>query len=144
LGGLLTVYNPAYGEDWDLGYRAWKSGYEIVFEPKAIVEHYHEQGALKKRYSAFYRRAIAFRNQNIFMVVNITDWKLLLRYLIFLPYHLIYKFDFSFWYGFLLFIFKLPESLKLRKQNMHLFVKSDKEIINLFSSEFEAKNEELF
>ncbi|MEK7565575.1 MAG: glycosyltransferase [Patescibacteria group bacterium] len=138
LGGLDTIYNPAYGEDWDLGYRAWKSGYKIVFESKAIVNHYHEEGALKQRYSSFYRRAITFRNQNIFVLKNITDKKYLLEYFFFLPYHLIYKFDLSFWYGFLLFLIRIP---RIKKAS---FVKSDKEIINLFSSEFKAENEELF
>ncbi len=138
IGGLDTVYNPAYGEDWDLGYRAWKMGYEILFEKNAVVEHHHEEGALRKRYSGFYRKAVAFCNQNIFVLKNITETKYLLSYLFFLPYHLIYKFDLSFWYGFLLFLFKIP---KINKIN---FVKSDQEIIKKFEPEFTAKNEEIF
>ncbi len=138
IGGLDIIYNPAYGEDWDLGYRAWKLGYEVLFEEKAVVEHHHEEGSLRKRYSSFYRRAITFRNQNIFILKNISDKKFLLSYLLFLPYHLIYKFNFSFWYGFLLFLLKIPQIKKPR------FLKSDKEIIDLFSPEFETKNEELF
>lgn len=138
VGGLDTIYNPAYGEDWDLGFRAWKMGYEILFEEKSAVEHHHEEGSLRKRFSPFLRRAITFRNQNIFILKNITDKKYLLSYLLFLPYHLIYKFNLSFWYGFLLFILKIPQIKKLK------FVKSDKEIIGLFSGEFVLKNEEIF
>lgn len=138
IGGLDTIYNPAYGEDVDLGYRAWKMGYEILFEKDAVVEHHHEEGALRKRYSAFFRKAIAFRNQNIFILKNISDKKYLINYLIFLPYHLIYKFDLSFWYGFLLLFLKILQIKRYQE------VRSDKEIINLFKKEFVLKNEEIF
>ncbi len=42
LGGFDPVYKPFYSEDLDLGYRAWKSGYTLLWEPKCIVEHHHE------------------------------------------------------------------------------------------------------
>lgn len=138
IGGLDTIYNPAYGEDVDLGYRTWKMGYEILFEKDAVVEHHHEEGSLRKRYSSFFRKAITFRNQNIFVLKNITDRKYLLSYLLFLPYHLIYKFNLAFWYGFFLFILKLSE---IKKPS---FVKTDKEILEKFSGEFVIKNEEIF
>lgn len=138
IGGLDTVYNPAYGEDWDLGYRAWKMGYEVLFEKNAVVEHHHKEGALRKKYSPFFRKSIAFRNQNIFILKNITDIKYLFLYLVFLPYHLIYKFCPEFWYGFILFLGKISQ---IKKVN---FIKSDKDIISLFDKEFQIKNEEIF
>lgn len=42
LGGFDSIYKPFYSEDLDLGYRAWKSGYTLLWEPKSIVEHHHE------------------------------------------------------------------------------------------------------
>ncbi len=42
LGGFDSVYKPFYSEDLDIGYRAWKSGYTLLWEPKSIVEHHHE------------------------------------------------------------------------------------------------------
>lgn len=42
LGGFDPIYHPFYSEDLDLGYRAWKSGYLLLWEPKSIVEHHHE------------------------------------------------------------------------------------------------------
>jgi len=42
LGGFDPIYAPFYTEDLDLGYRAWKSGYTLLWEPKSIVEHHHE------------------------------------------------------------------------------------------------------
>lgn len=42
LAGFDPVYEPFYSEDLDIGYRAWKSGYKLLWEPKSIVEHEHE------------------------------------------------------------------------------------------------------
>ena len=40
-GGVSEVYDPAYVEDMDLGYRAWKRGWPSVFCAGARVEHRH-------------------------------------------------------------------------------------------------------
>jgi GT2 family glycosyltransferase len=42
LGGFDYIYEPFYSEDLDIGYRAWKSGYKLLWEPKSVVEHQHE------------------------------------------------------------------------------------------------------
>lgn len=41
LGGVGEVFDPAYVEDLDLGYRAWKRGWPSVFRADAQVEHRH-------------------------------------------------------------------------------------------------------
>jgi GT2 family glycosyltransferase/glycosyltransferase involved in cell wall biosynthesis len=41
LGGVSETFDPAYVEDLDLGYRAWKSGWSSVFCASAQVEHRH-------------------------------------------------------------------------------------------------------
>jgi GT2 family glycosyltransferase/glycosyltransferase involved in cell wall biosynthesis len=41
LGGVSEVFDPAYVEDLDLGYRAWKRGWPSVFRAAAQVEHRH-------------------------------------------------------------------------------------------------------
>lgn len=41
LGGVSEVYDPAYVEDLDFGYRAWKRGWPSVFCAGARVEHRH-------------------------------------------------------------------------------------------------------
>jgi GT2 family glycosyltransferase/glycosyltransferase involved in cell wall biosynthesis len=41
LGGASEVFDPAYVEDLDLGYRAWKRGWPSVFRAAAQVEHRH-------------------------------------------------------------------------------------------------------
>jgi GT2 family glycosyltransferase/glycosyltransferase involved in cell wall biosynthesis len=41
LGNVDEVYDPAYVEDLDLGYRAWQRGWPSVYVAGAIVEHRH-------------------------------------------------------------------------------------------------------
>jgi len=41
IGAVSEVYDPAYVEDLDLGYRAWKRGWPSVFCAGAQVEHRH-------------------------------------------------------------------------------------------------------
>jgi GT2 family glycosyltransferase len=41
LGGVDVVYDPAYVEDLDLGYRAWLRGWPSVYVAGAVVEHRH-------------------------------------------------------------------------------------------------------
>ncbi len=41
LGGVDEVYEPAYVEDLDLGYRAWQCGWPSIYVAGAVVEHRH-------------------------------------------------------------------------------------------------------
>lgn len=135
LGGFDRMYDPFYGEDLDLGYRAWKAGYKILFEPKSKVWHFHEKGVIKKSFSEFYKKAVAFRNQTLFVLKNITDSKMLASFFVFFPYHLLktaIKLDFSFWLGGLMAVIKVPQVVKNRRVVKKLFVLSDREVFAKF------------
>jgi len=41
LGGVSEIYDPAYVEDLDFGYEAWKRGWASVYCGRAVVEHRH-------------------------------------------------------------------------------------------------------
>lgn len=86
IGGFDHLFNPFYWEDVDLGYRAWKGGYEVHFEPKAVLVHKHEEGVIAKHYDKNYRRLISLRNQFIFIWKN-GDWRTLLIYALWMPIH---------------------------------------------------------
>lgn len=75
LGGFDPIYAPFYSEDLDLGYRAWKSGYQILWEPQSMVEHRHEATISKfpKRFLDFVKE----RNRLLSVWRNITDPQLL-------------------------------------------------------------------
>lgn len=135
LGGFNKLYNPFYWEDIDLSYNALKSGYKLIFEPKSVVTHEHEKGVIKLRYSNFYIKTIAYRNQFIFVWKNITDFDLKISHIVRLPYHFLKALankDWAFFAGFLKAFVLLPRIIVSGSKNQKLFVKKDKEIIKTF------------
>lgn len=76
LGGFDEIYEPFYWEDIDLSYRAWKEGYEVWWEPKAIVSHDHET-TISSHFSKQYISEISERNRLLFIWKNISDKELI-------------------------------------------------------------------
>jgi len=136
LGGLNELYNPFYWEDIDISYRATKSGYTIKFEPKSLVIHEHEEGAIKKRFNEFEIKTIAYKNQFIFVWVNITDLDLQFFHIFWLPYHFLtalLRKDWPFFNGFFKAFILLPKIIQSSLRAQRMFVKSDKEVMAIFS-----------
>ncbi|MDD4938300.1 MAG: glycosyltransferase family 2 protein [Candidatus Shapirobacteria bacterium] len=75
LGGFDPIYAPFYCEDLDLGFRAWKSGYNLLWEPKSVVEHHHE--TTMSKFSPNLLNYIKERNRLLNTWRNITDPNLL-------------------------------------------------------------------
>ena len=75
LGGFDKVYKPFYSEDLDLGIRAWKSGYTLLWEPKCIIEHRHE--STMSKFPKHILNYIKERNRLLSVWRNITDPQLL-------------------------------------------------------------------
>jgi GT2 family glycosyltransferase len=70
LGGFDPVFHPYYWEDTDLGYRAWKRGLEIAYDPARALEHDH-QGTIGRERRRQVSRVKA-RNQRLFLWRNLT------------------------------------------------------------------------
>lgn len=131
LGGLNELFAPFYWEDIDISYRALKSGYKVVFEPKSIVVHEHEKGAIKGKYSPLQIKTIAYRNQFIFVWEN-GDYSLLLSHILWLPYHKVkalLRLDWPFFLGFFNALLLIPKVLRFRHKAQKLFIKKDVEVI---------------
>lgn len=132
LGGLNELYNPFYWEDIDLSYRALKSGYKIFFEPKSIVFHEHEKGAIKEKYTSSQVKIIAYRNQFIFVKENATDINLKFLHLVWLPYHFakaLLARDWPFFTGYFKALVLLPKIIESSLKYQKTFIKKDKEVI---------------
>ena len=84
LGGFSEIYNPAYVEDADLSYRAWKAGFRVLFCPASQVVHKHrstnalELGNAKIDY-------LITRNLFLFFWRNITSVRLFFSHIFKLP-----------------------------------------------------------
>lgn len=136
LGGLQKLYDPFYWEDIDISYRAQKAGYKIFFENESVVVHEHEKGSIKKQYSPFSVRKIAYRNQIFFTWINATDTILLVKYVLFIPYFLLRSLvnrDRAFFLGFFLACIRFPEVLGVRKRVQQMTRVKDKDVTKLYS-----------
>ena len=81
LGGMdEKLFSPFYWEDLDLGYRALKRGYKLLWDPDARVLHKHEStiGLLPQKYVGRIRE----RNQLIFIWKNITSPILIRKHIV--------------------------------------------------------------
>lgn len=82
LGGFDEVFSPGYWEDIDIGWRAWKSGYKIIWQPEGMVVHHHESTFNKLNPS--FVNLIKERNELLFTWKNINHKKLIANHLQFL------------------------------------------------------------
>lgn len=117
LGGMDTIYNPFYWEDIDLSYQIRKAGYFLRFEPKSIVHHFHEEGAIKTSYSPDAIKRIVYRNQFLFLWKNISDVPLWLAHCRWMPVRLVQAAivgDRAMLYGYAMVLFMFPSLYKSR------------------------------
>lgn len=135
LGGFDPIYRPFYVEDMDLSYRAWKSGWKCLFDPSTTVFHETSSTILslhKKRKIKF----VGDRNRTLFLWLNVTDLPLIVRYVMFLPFSMLYdifafrKYKFV---GFFRAVRYLPEVAAGRKRRKGYFRVSDRDVIRMIS-----------
>jgi GT2 family glycosyltransferase/glycosyltransferase involved in cell wall biosynthesis len=87
LGGVSSIYSPAYVEDADLSYQAWKAGWEVLFAPASVVYHKHRATSARV-FSQQGVECLTRRNQLFFIWKNIRSWRMLLSHCFFLPWNL--------------------------------------------------------
>jgi GT2 family glycosyltransferase len=135
LGGLDILYNPFYWEDIDLSYRALKSGYKLIFEKKSVVLHEHETGVIKNKFKPDFVKKIVYRNQFFFVWKNITDRRLLISHVLWMPYHLltaVMRKDWLFIQGFFLALVQMDRVKHSRYRARKTFVRKDREVLKEF------------
>ncbi len=71
LGGLNEVFSPGYWEDIDLGWRAWKAGWSIIWTPNSLVTHNHE--STSKLFDKKYLSDLKQSNELVFTWLNFTQ-----------------------------------------------------------------------
>ena len=76
LHGFHSIYKPFYYEDIDLGTRAWKRGWQTIFEPESIVVHDH-YGTIKRFFSATRIKVTKRRNRFFYLWLHLSTNKLI-------------------------------------------------------------------
>ena len=129
LEGFDLLYHPFYWEDVDLAYRAWKRGYQVLWEPKSVVHHRHESTV--SRFSKTYIDRIKQRNALLFIWKNITDQKLIQNHRRYLKKRIVAKP--GYFQILAAALLKFPQVIARRQQEKKAAVKQDREIFNLFT-----------
>ncbi len=137
LGGFDLIFNPYAWEDLDIAYRAWKRGYEIIYQPASVVFHLRETTA-KKVYSKLYMKTIVWRNRFLFIWKNLGLFPWVAAHIIYLPSKLV-KFIFTgrgaYVIGFFWALNYIPQVISRRIQERKKIKRSDLEIFNLMRLE---------
>jgi GT2 family glycosyltransferase len=134
LGGFDELFAPFYWEDTDLGYRAWKAGFEVRFAPKAVLVHDYREGSIHRYHSDQYLKVLNLRNQWLFVGVN-GDFETFLHAVVWSFYHLAVAVKNGNWDLFKALILaklKLIQVLKSRYERGKYFVKTDEEVLKVF------------
>ncbi|HEX5226419.1 MAG TPA: glycosyltransferase, partial [Bryobacteraceae bacterium] len=71
-----------YMEDTDVGYRAWKRGWKVLYEPRSVVYHEH-RGTIGKKFSAAHIDLVLKKNFALFCWKNIHEWRRLASHFFF-------------------------------------------------------------
>lgn len=79
LGGFDELFRPFYYEDTDLGYRAWKYGWKVLYEPDCVVYHEH-RGTVNKHFSRSFVDVTVGSNAQLYCWKNVHDRRLLARH----------------------------------------------------------------
>jgi GT2 family glycosyltransferase len=77
LGGFDPVFVPCYGEDEDLGVRAWRHGWRCYAEPAAAVVHPAGSSVISTRFSESDILTIRIRNSFFFDARHCTPYRFL-------------------------------------------------------------------
>ncbi|KKU45879.1 MAG: Glycosyl transferase, family 2 [Microgenomates group bacterium GW2011_GWA2_46_7] len=128
LGGMDLLYKPFYWEDVDLGYRAWKRGWRIVWDPKSQCVHDHQKSVIASNFTPEFVRATAQRNQFLFVWKNIHDAHMIISHLRKIP-SFIKNYPAPFFRALAL----LPTALKGRGVERRLSTCTDQEVLSHWS-----------
>jgi GT2 family glycosyltransferase len=85
LQGFRHIYHPAYVEDADLSYRAWKRGWKVLLAPSSRVYHKH-RATSRRLFSEDELEILIQRNRLLFHWSNLTSPRLLAEHMLTLPF----------------------------------------------------------
>lgn len=144
LGGFNELFSPYYGEDLDLGITAWRAGYKIYFEPKAVCRHL-TSSTIKKEPSEKVK-IIAKRNKFILHYLHFEGLDLII-YLSKLIAYFCLKcliLDRCFIRAFVLFVGSLKEIKQVKKSLQKHRKKNIRNVVKEIKNSLKEKKIEVF
>jgi GT2 family glycosyltransferase len=132
-GGFDELLSPAYWEDVEMSYRAWKRGFTILYEPRSVV-HHRVSSTMRKLGGKKIRR-IEQRNRLICHWIDLHDRRYFLSHLMWVAL-LALTAPFRLQPGFILSLasaLKLLPAIRRRRREEKLAAKrTDREVFGFF------------
>jgi GT2 family glycosyltransferase len=127
LGGFDAVYSPYYWEETDISYRAQKLGWHIVYEPRCEAWHEHST-TISNHSNAVRRVGRRKRNQIVFHLINMHNWRLLTPFMLYTLLNLL-TLKPSRLFAFASCLKRLPYILRSRRRAKREAIRSDAEVL---------------
>jgi GT2 family glycosyltransferase len=136
LGGFNPLLAPFYWEDADLSLRAWKRGWRILYEPRAIVYH-ATSSTIGPHFERHEIDFIAQRNRLITHWINLHDRLWLAEHIgmvVLLVLMSILTLNFTFLRAFVAALKKLPAIVEQRREERDAMKMSDRQLARLIAA----------
>ncbi|HUH37456.1 MAG TPA: glycosyltransferase [Spongiibacteraceae bacterium] len=137
LGGFTPLFRPFYYEDMELGIKAWRAGWKILFEPKSVVVH--PQGStIRKHNSRTKIKAVMQRNRLMMHWIHLPIADLVTAHCPYLVLRYVehtLKINFIAWKGLFMAIVKIPDVFAERKNIKKAYTKSLRAVIDAIKRE---------
>jgi O-antigen biosynthesis protein len=133
LGGFDEILAPFYWEDVELSYRAWKYGYDVIYEPRAIAHHQISSTIGKLDHGQVWR--VQQRNRLITNWINLHDPCLLSSHLAWLCLLVVtapFRLQPRFWLAFMDALRLLPSVRRRRREKRQLTRRTDRDVLEIF------------
>ena len=140
LQGFDPLFEPFYYEDTDLGFRAWRRGWQCIVVPESRVTHYHS-GTIARSFKQFKVRAIRKRNRLYYLWKNLTSGRLLRQHLLFQLLRICYRpfcLDGMILVATLLAIPGFSAAMRRRREEQNFIVNSEEKIFQMINSANQA------
>lgn len=134
LDGFDPIFKPYYGEDSDIGIRAWRRGWYSYFEPRSSIVH-QSVGAIRASVKMKQVKCIRRRNRYILEWIHLTPAQLIVSAIPLSAFQLLGElltFDYVNLRGFFLALTNIPKVLVARdkiKESQQLSIKKVFQII---------------
>ncbi|MEW6209076.1 MAG: glycosyltransferase family 2 protein [Acidobacteriota bacterium] len=132
-GAFDELLSPAYWEDVEVSYRAWKRGFTVLYEPRAAV--YHRVSSTIRKLGSKKIRRIEQRNRLIYHWINLHDRRYFLSHLLWVAL-LALTAPLRFQPGFILSLAsalaRLPAIRRHRREEKLAAKRTDREVFRLF------------
>ncbi len=143
LQGFDDLFKPFYYEDTDLGFRAWRRGWQCIVVPESRVTHYHT-GPIGRSFKQFKVSAIRKRNRLFYLWKNLTTARLLRQHLLFQLLRICYRpfcLDFMLLAATILAIPGFGAAMRRRRQEQQCSVHSEEKVFQIINSANQANRQ---